>query len=91
MIEIKRQASSLIVKGHANQNQYGKDIVCAGVSAIVMGALNWFNEKAKIIVNDGYIEINVEDNESEKAYLDLIMIQLKAIEAIYKKYIKIVS
>ena len=31
---------SVTTKGHANFAEYGKDIVCAGVSAIMVGGLN---------------------------------------------------
>jgi uncharacterized protein YsxB (DUF464 family) len=32
--------SSLVISGHSNYDEHGKDIVCAGVSAIVTGGLN---------------------------------------------------
>lgn len=31
---------SLLIKGHANTGDYGKDLVCAGVSAVSIGAMN---------------------------------------------------
>jgi hypothetical protein len=40
MIKINHYPNALLVKGHANFDEHGKDIVCAGVSAIIMGALN---------------------------------------------------
>lgn len=43
MVEIKVSKCSgdvqISIKGHANSNEYGKDIVCAGVSAVVQTAL----------------------------------------------------
>lgn len=45
MIKINHYPNALLVKGHANFDEHGKDIVCAGVSAIIMGALNWFDQQ----------------------------------------------
>ena len=87
--------SSLIVSGHSNYDEHGKDIVCAGVSAIVTGGLNaLINEnKMKISykVNDGYVNVDVLDIMDEKLQLimDVIIVQLKTIEESYKKYVKI--
>ncbi|MCQ2748385.1 MAG: ribosomal-processing cysteine protease Prp [Mycoplasmoidaceae bacterium] len=39
MIKIIYTDSSISVTGHANFVISGKDIVCAGVSAIILGAL----------------------------------------------------
>ena len=87
--------SSLIVSGHSNYDEHGKDIVCAGVSAVVTGGLNALaNENKKMIsyrVNDGYVNIDVLDirNENLQLIMDVIIIQLKTIEESYKKYVKI--
>ena len=41
--------SVLEVSGHSNYDEKGKDIVCAGVSAIIVGGLNaLLNENKKI-------------------------------------------
>ena len=87
--------SSLIVSGHSNYDEHGKDIVCAGVSAIVTGGLNALtNENKKSIscrVNDGYVNVDVLDitNEKLQIIMDVIIIQLRTIEESYKKYVKI--
>ena len=87
--------SSLIVSGHSNYDEHGKDIVCAGVSAVVTGGLNALaNENKKIIscrVNDGYVNVDVLDitNDNIQLIIDVIVVQLKTIEESYKKYVKI--
>jgi len=87
--------SSLIVSGHSNYDEHGKDIVCAGVSAIVVGGLNalTIENKKKIFakVDDGYVNIDVLDLNDDKLQIimDVIVIQLRSIEESYKKYIKI--
>lgn len=45
------------VEGHANFDQYGKDIVCAGISAIVFGSLNALDN----LVNQAEIKIDQTD------------------------------
>lgn len=87
--------SSLEVSGHSNYDEKGKDIVCAGVSAIVTGGLNamTYENKNKIscVIKDGYVNVDVLDINDDKLQLimDVIVIQLRTIEENYKKYIKI--
>ncbi len=40
MIKVKVNNDSIIIKGHANFADYGKDIVCAAVSSIVTASVN---------------------------------------------------
>ena len=40
MIKVQINDSSVIIKGHANFDDYGKDIVCAAVSSIVTASVN---------------------------------------------------
>ena len=87
--------SSLSVSGHSNYDEHGKDIVCAGVSAIVTGGLNaLINENKSGIsyrVSDGYVNVDVLDigNDKLQFIIDVIVIQLRTIEESYKKHIKI--
>ena len=87
--------SSLIVSGHSNYDEHGKDIVCAGVSAIVTGGINaLILENKNLIayeVKDGYVNIDVLniENNNIQLIMDVVIIQLKTIEESYKKYVKI--
>ena len=87
--------SSLLVSGHSNYDEHGKDIVCAGVSAIVTGGLNALiienKKKISYRVNDGYVNVDVLDIDDDKLQIimDVIVVQLKTIEESYKKYVKI--
>lgn len=94
MIKIAFYRNGFIVNGHANYDVHGKDIVCAAVSAVAIGSLNWFAEY------DNYIDIKNEanlvlviKNPNKTAYklLGLLYTQLKSIEANnnYKPYISI--
>lgn len=91
MINISFYKNGLEVTGHSEYDVEGKDIICAGVSAIVMGSLNWFRDNDKITVKKGFIKIVIaKDNEDEKQYLHLLSEQLHAMyHGNYKKYMKI--
>ena len=90
----------LTVSGHANFDEYGKDIVCAGVSAITVGGLNavakaYNNDltKFKVEMSEGYTSLNVLDIEKPEVQtiLETLEIQFKTIEETYSKYIKIIE
>lgn len=40
MIKVYREKNKIVIKGHADYNDYGKDIVCASVSSIVITTVN---------------------------------------------------
>ena len=83
----------LTVSGHANYDKYGKDIVCAGVSAVVTGGINALEnqvENIEIINEENKLGVKViNSNEYIQIVLKTIIIQLETIENSYKKYIKI--
>ena len=85
--------SSLKIKGHANSGEYGKDLVCAGVSAVTIGALNAIEDDSKfeIEVEPGDVSVEVIDKPSEHdlTVLEIMILQLKTIEVSYKGYISI--
>ena len=90
---IGKEVKSLTVSGHANYDKYGKDIVCAGVSAVVTGGINALEEQVnniEIINEDNKLGVKViNSNEYIQIVLNTILIQLETIERSYKKYIKI--
>ena len=87
--------SSLVVSGHSNYDEHGKDIVCAGVSAIVTGGINALilEDKKSISyeIKDGYVNLDVLniENNNIQLIIDVIVVQLKTIEESYKKHVKI--
>ena len=90
---IGKEVKSLTVSGHANYDKYGKDIVCAGVSAVVTGGINALEGQVnniEIINEDNKLGVKViNSNEYIQIVLNTILIQLETIEKSYKKYIKI--
>lgn len=60
----------LCINGHAGYAEYGKDIVCSGVSAIVYALLGWIEhhedeltELEDVIVEDGQVYIACAGND----------------------------
>ena len=82
------------IKGHADFDESGKDLVCASVSSISVGLLNAINEKnydVDMTMDEGLINIEVLDlnNTDLQLMLFVAIIQLKTIEESYSKYIRI--
>lgn len=97
MIKVKEFISEGIVvgleiSGHANSDEKGKDLVCAGVSSIVVGGFNSLNKEDidEISLEEGYAKVILKNNKVKSVnYLKVIDIQLRTIEESYPKYIKI--
>lgn len=90
---INENLSKIEIKGHANADEYGKDIVCSAVSSCVIGAINNFNtfKKNEISINDGHVIINVNHqiDEHDNIVIETLIRQLETIKETYSKYIKI--
>ncbi|MFF2755046.1 ribosomal-processing cysteine protease Prp [Psychrobacillus sp. NPDC058041] len=104
-VTVTKDQSGLIhsfeMKGHANFAGYGKDLVCAGASAVSFGAVNAIialTEITPIIKQNGdggylYVEVPSISNPEKAAHMQLILeamiVSLQTIEQEYDKYIKI--
>lgn len=90
MIKINFYKNGFQVSGHAEFDEYGKDILCSAVSAIIMGSLNWFDtDKVNISVLKNEIKLisNLEDNNSLHL-IELVKVQIKSLDLIkHKDYI----
>ena len=94
----KRQSNILSIKvtGHANSAEYGRDLVCAGVSTVGIGILNTLDKKGYLTssidyeMNEGFMNIEVTDwNKEIQLILETFEISLMTIEESYPDYIKI--
>lgn len=97
---IKKHNQSILqikVSGHAQSAEYGKDLVCAGVSTACIGIANalvhyQFLSKnlGTIEIKDGFIDIKVhQDNDQIQVVLGTFELMLKTVEESYSKYMKI--
>ena len=96
-IEKNNIIEKISIKGHSGYDEFGKDIVCAAVSATVLNTLNNINIINEEVLNhsekDGEVLIIVIKEINEKSIINRILInlinELKEIEKNYSKYIDI--
>ncbi len=94
MIKVDIKKNHINISGHALFDDYGKDIVCASVSSIVITSINGIlriDDKAisyKLYDDGLYIDILKNDEVTEKLILNMISL-LKDLEKEYGKNIKV--
>lgn len=87
--------SYIEVEGHALSAKYGKDLVCAGISAVIFGICNSLEDltdydESQIIFKEGLIALpNLLDDEKVQLICETLITQLRTIEKSYPKYIEI--
>ncbi len=92
MIRITLYNKAITCSGHANFQEKGHDIYCAGVSAVIMSAMNWFEkDDLDYVVEDGLIRMKLINQTEDNLYkLNLLKQQLKSFtQADFKPYIEI--
>ena len=85
---------NLTVAGHANYDEYGRDIVCAGVSALVQALIGWIEESfysgyIDVNANGGEVEISCEGGDDVAAVFNLATIGLMQIADSYPDHVQI--
>ena len=84
----------ITLKGHANYDDYGKDIVCASVSSVAYMVSNTITEilkvNAEIKVNDGMMRliVNKEQRHITKDILLGLKLHLEGLEEQYPEFIE---
>jgi uncharacterized protein YsxB (DUF464 family) len=92
---VDENTHALVLLGHANYGEYGKDIVCAGVSALVQALIGWIEEnswKAECISVDhkeGEMLISCEGGEDIAALFQMTAIGLEQIADSYPDHVQI--
>ncbi len=94
MIKIDIKKDQILVKGHANYDEFGKDIVCASVTSIVTTSINAImrldSDAITYTSKSGLIEIIIKKHSDLVDTLLLNMTELlKDLEKEYNKNIKI--
>lgn len=99
MIKIKVEhdndfTSKIVITGHANYDDYGKDIVCAAVSASVLTTINGI-----IALDNSILEVNnvldkmtikiLKNEKNSQVLLNSMLSNLKSLVVEYPKNIKI--
>ncbi len=96
MIKCLIKDNTIKITGHANFNEYGKDIVCASVSSIISTTVNSIMNIDKFAINykdDGktITIVNNKNNSIVDILLNTMIDLLKDLEKNYRKNIKIES
>lgn len=96
-VSIKKEGkiiSSLEIKGHAFYDDYGKDIVCASVSTMVITTVNatvrYDKQSLSYSKDEGYVNIVIQKHsEVIDLLIENLVSLLKELEEQYPKNIKI--
>lgn len=92
--------SLIIIDGHTGFEASGKDIVCAGISALVCTLINVLKDEEsdgrlhlkRDIVRDGYVCFEIEffdfSKERVKGILDAVLTGLYIMHQTYPDYVK---
>ena len=95
MIKVEIENNKIEIKGHANYDDYGKDIVCASVSSIVITTINAIIEfdPESIYYEDLKNRILIEklkDDDITNKLINNMIELLEELEKSYKDNIKII-
>lgn len=92
---VDENTHTLVVSGHANYDEYGRDIVCAGVSALVQALIGWIEEnhyRAECISIEhkaGEVIISCEGGDDIAAVFNMTAIGLMQIADSYGDHVQI--
>lgn len=94
MIKVVIENNKIEVSGHANFDDYGKDIVCASVSTLVISTINNIIDidENSILYEDKKNKIKIEiknNNEIVQKLINNMVLMLESLEKDYPKNIKI--
>ena len=90
---VSNSFDSIKISGHANYDEYGKDIVCASVSSIVTTTVNAIvrldNNSIKYEVNDGVCITVLNKTDTTLKLLENLIDLLEDLKNQYPKCIEI--
>ena len=83
----------IVVKGHAGYDDYGKDIVCAAVSTMMITAVNniiSLDDSIDYVENDGLLRVTIKkETEMNQKILNNVIMMLEDLKSQYPKNIEI--
>lgn len=93
MIKISIKEKQIIIKGHANYDELGKDIVCASVSSMVITTINAIlridSDAIKYSDDNGVTIDIIKNNEITNKLINNLIDLLEELKKQYPKYIEI--
>ena len=95
MIKVEIENNKIEIKGHANYDDYGKDIVCASVSSIVITTINAIIEFDPESIyyedlNNRILIKKLKDDDITNKLINNMIELLEELEQSYKDKIKII-
>ena len=95
MIKVEIENNKIEIKGHANYDDYGKDIVCASVSSIVITTINAIIEFDPESIyyedlNNRILIAKLKDDDITNKLINNMIELLEELEKSYKDNIKII-
>lgn len=94
-----RSIAAFTVQGHAGFAASGSDIVCAGVSAVTIGAVNAVEALLSVELpaemEDGWLSVRIpkqlpaDVNDKVQLILESMLVMLRSIQDSYGKYMRI--
>ena len=94
MIKVEIENNKIEIKGHANYDDYGKDIVCASVSSIVttINAIIEFDPESIYYedLNNRILIEKLKDDDITNKLINNMIELLEELEKSYKDNIKII-
>jgi len=95
MIKVEIENNKIEIKGHANYDDYGKDIVCASVSSIVITTINaiiGFDPESIYYedLNNRILIEKLKDDDITNKLINNMIELLEELEKSYKDNIKII-
>ena len=88
MITATFKPGKFVIEGHANYDEHGKDIVCAGVSSLVFAFLECAGA-ADTQIDTGYTECVHSEDDDMLPYLEMLIRGLQLIEDQYPDHLEV--
>ena len=92
---VEENTHTLVVLGHAGYDEHGKDIVCAGASALVQALIGWCEENYETVncisvdQKGGEVLISCEGGKDVAAVFYMTAIGLEQIAYTYPDHVQI--
>jgi uncharacterized protein YsxB (DUF464 family) len=98
--DANKKVDGFTMSGHADFSEHGKDLVCAGASAVSFGSVNAIEALTGVVPeieqgNGGFLrctfpnDLQQEVQEKVQLLLEAMVVSLETIERDYGKHIKI--
>lgn len=94
MIEVRIRPERIEISGHAGYAEYGKDIVCAGVTALTQTLIqsieNLTDDEIEYRISPGRVDINHGNlSEKSKTLVDSFFVGIRLIADEFPDYVAI--